>query len=289
MTLRALLLCVLLPTAALAGVRTPPAAGTPLGLVLGTSGQVTAGDKAISPGSMLTEGQALRLAADATLVFSLITTCKELTISGPGALKLVGGAAVMEGAKVVSSAASPGCVSADRVALSSASQVRSGAVVVRGGTDGRLSPRGGFVTAHDRTLRWDGPLADGRGVVVLVARGEQADDVLLEVETTGASLELPADLPLVPGGEYAWSVEPSGVNPGPQLAGTFRVAEIAVATQLDTLRGRAADAPGWLRVAFFCEVHLLEGAAADAYARALELDKTAAGAQERLRELDLPG
>ena len=289
MNFRALVLFLTLPILAAAGVRTPPSAGTPLGLVLGVTGDVSIDQRPATLGAMLTEGQGLRLSGESTLVFSLITTCKELTVSGPGGMKLEGGAAVMEGAKVVSSEASPGCVRADRVALSSASQIRSGAVVVRGSPNGRISPRGGYVTTQDRTLRWDGPLADGRDVIIIVARGERPDDVLLEADAKGASCDLPMNVPLMPGGEYAWSVEPAGLNPGPHLAGSFRIAEDAIATQLAALRSRATDAPSWLRVAFFCEVHMLEGAAAVAYARALELDPSAAGAKQRLIELDLPG
>jgi hypothetical protein len=277
MTLRALLLLLLLPALASAG----PSAGAPVGLVLSA-----AGGASVSLGSMLVEGQRIELPAGASVVVSLITTCEELSLAGPGAVAVQGGAAVLEGATLVKTGPSPGCVKADRVALSAASQVRSGAVVVRGKSDGRLSPRGGFVSGHERTVRWDGPLADGRAVVVMVSRGA---DVLLEEDATGGSFELPASLPLVPGVEYGWSVEPAGVKPGPHLEGTFRLAEDAIATQLATLQGRASDASGWLRVAFFCEVHLLEDAAARAYARALALDGAAEGAKQRLLELDLPG
>lgn len=283
------ILLLLVPLAATAGVRTPPTPGTPLGLLLQVGEGVTIGDAPATLGAMLTEGQVLTLPEGASLVFSLITTCRELTIQGPGSLKLSGGAAVMDGASVASSEKSPGCVSADRVALSSASQVRSGAIVVRGGADGRLRPRGGFVTVTDRNLTWDGPLADGRELLITVARGERPDDFLFEAETRGGRYELPQNVPLVPGAEYAWSVEPAGVKPGPHLAGTFTVAETAIATQLDALRDRARDAAGWLRVAFFCEVHLLEGAAAEAYGQVLALDPEAGGARQRLQELDLPG
>jgi hypothetical protein len=112
--------------------------------------------------------------------------------------------------------------------------------------------------------------------------------VLLETETTGSRFEVPAELALVPGASYAWTVEPAGLSPGPSLAGSFRVADANISSQLESLRGQAADSAGWLRVAFFCEVHLLETDAADAYTQAVTRDPQAQGAAARLAELDLP-
>ena len=274
---------------AIAQVKPAPPAGAPLALVLKVDGDVSRGDQPVSGGSLLAEGDALALGDGAALRLSLITSCHEAVIEGPGKLALQGGTLALEGARVVDSQPAPGCVNNDRVTLSTASQLNSGAVVVRGAGDrGRLSPRAGLVTADRRRFVWDGPLADGRDVLVTIIRAEVPDEIVLEQELTGSSFELPASLPLVPGGEYAWSVEPGGLAPGPSLAGSFRVASDSIATQLQTLRERATDAEGWLRVAFFCEVHLLETDAAEAYTNALARDPRSDGARMRLQELDLP-
>ncbi len=275
--------------AASAQVRTAPPSGAPLALVLKAEGDVVRGDQAIVGGSMLAEGDQLILADGAQVRLSLITSCHEILVQGPGAMALEAGSLAMDGARVVDSQPSPGCVNADRVTLSTASQLNSGAVVVRGAGDrGRLAPRSGLITAERRRLVWDGPLADGRDVLVTLIRGEVPDEIVLEEGAKGGSFELPASIALIPGGEYAWSVEPGGLAPGPSLAGSFQVASASIATQLTTLRDRATDAEGWLRVAFFCEVHLLETDAAEAYANALARDPRATGAQVRLQELDLP-
>lgn len=284
-----LALCMVGVPSALAQVKTPPPAGAPLALVLKVDGEVTRGDQPISGGTLLAEGDLLALAEGAGVRLSLITSCHELVAAGPGSMALKGGTLALDGVKVVDSQPSPGCVNADRVTLSTASQLNSGAVVVRGAGDrGRLAPRSGMVTADRRRLVWDGPLADGREVLVTIIRAEVPDEIILEQEVTGGAFELPATMPLVPGAEYAWSVEPGGLAPGPSLAGSFRVVSASIATQLQTLQERATDAEGWLRVAFFCEVHLLETDAAHAYANALARDPRVTGAQLRLQELDLP-
>lgn len=288
-----LVLCLLAATLfappVLAQVRTPAPSGSPLALVLRAEGEVARDGKPVTGGALLLEGQSLRLEAGAEVRFSLITSCKELTIEGPGSVRFAEGAAQLDGARLVQTDASPGCVRNDRVVLSTASQVTAGAVVVRGAADkGRISPKSGVITSDRRTLQWDGPLADGRGVVMLIANGDAPDDILLETETTGGAFELPAEFALVPGSSYAWSVEPAGLAIGPALAGSFRVAEAPLATQLTELKSRARDGEGWLRVAFFCEVHMLETDAAEAYAQTLARDPSAAGAAQRLAELDLP-
>ena len=84
------------------------------------------------------------------------------------------------------------------------------------------------------------------------------------------------------------SLETSGLSPGPNLAGNFRVVEPAVASQLGILQERATNVEGWLRVAFFCEVHMLATDAAEAYAQVISRDPGAEGARQRLVELDLP-
>jgi hypothetical protein len=274
---------------AAAQVKTPPPDGTPLALVLFVDGAVTRGADPVTGGSMLAEGETVALADGASIRMSLITSCHELLALGPGKMSLTEGALTLDGAQVADSQPSPGCVNAERVTLSTASQLNSGAVVVRGAGDrGRLAPRSGTITADRRRLVWDGPLADGRDVLVTLIRGEIPDEVLIERETKGGVFELPASLPLLPGAEYAWSVEPAGLAPGPSLAGSFQVASAAIASQLATLRERATDTEGWLRVAFFCEVHLLQTDAAEAYANVLIRDPGATGAQLRLQELDLP-
>ncbi len=279
---------VLATPGAFAQVKTPPPEGSPLALVLSVAGDVQ-GDTAVTSGSLLTEGQELRLQDGSSLFFSLITSCSEAFVEGPGKLRFEGGALVLDGARLTRSQPAPGCVTADRVVLSTSSQVSSGAIVVRGAASkGRVSPRGGVITASRRRLVWDGPLADGRTVLITLTRGDIPRDILLETEVSGGSFELPDDVALVPGGPYAWSVEPAGLSPGPSLAGSFMVAEDAIATQLAALRERAIDSTSWLRVAFFCEVHMLEADAADAYAQAVARDPGASGAQTRLAELDLP-
>lgn len=284
-----LTLCMVGAPSALAQVKTPPVAGAALALVLKVDGDVTRGDQPISGGSLLLEGDSLALADGAGIRLSLITSCQEILAEGPGKMGLEGGMLALAGVRVVDSQPAPGCVNAERVTLSTASQLNSGAVIVRGAGDrGRLAPRSGMVTADRRRLVWDGPLADGRDVLVTLIRSEVPDEIVLEQEIQGGAFELPPSVPLVPGGEYAWSVEPAGLAPGPSIAGSFRVVSASIATQLETLRERATDAEGWLRVAFFCEVHLLETDAAEAYANALARDPRAAGAQLRLQELDLP-
>jgi hypothetical protein len=281
-------LVTLLPALTVAQVKTPPAAGMPLGLVLAAQGEVKSGGNAVTGGTLLAEGDQVQLADAAQLRFSLITSCQEATVQGPGKMRFEGGALLIDGARLVESQESPGCVKADRVVLSTSSQVNSGAVVVRGGSQGRMSPRAGLITSSRRQLVWDGPLADGRQVLVTLFSGEVPDEIVFEEETTGGSFGIPAAIPLVPGAAYAWSVEPAGVGPGPSLAGSFRVVQEPVATQLQTLRARAADAESWLRVAFFCEAHMLETDAADAYTNAVARDPGALGAARRLEELDLP-
>ena len=284
-----LALCLVGVPSALAQVKSPPAVGSPLALVLKVDGDVTRGAEALSGGSMLLEGDRLVLADQAAVRLSLITSCREAVVAGPGKMSLSAGTLALDGARVVDSQSAPGCVNAERVTLSSASQLNSGAIVVRGSADrGRLSPRAGLVTAQRRRLVWDGPLADGRAVLITMIRGEVPDEIVLEQEGQGGVFELPESMPLLPGAEYAWSVEPAGLAPGPSLAGSFRVASASITSQLETLRDRATDAEGWLRVAFFCEVHQMQTAAAEAYANALARDPTASGAQVRLQELDLP-
>jgi len=286
----ALVLLVTLTCAAPAAgqVRTPAPAGSPLALVLRVEGEAHVGDAVLSAGTLLREGESVALGAGALVEFSLVTSCKELIVEGPGKAVLASGAVALDGARLVESNPSPGCVKNDRVVLSASSQSDSGAVVVRGGSKGRLSPRAGMIASSRRRLVWDGPLADGRGLLLTITSGEEPDRVLLEEELAGSEFEVPAKLALVPGASYAWTVEPAGLNPGPSLAGSFRVADAAIATQLEGLREQALDAQGWLRVAFFCEVHLLETDAAEAYAQAVARDPRAEGAVARLSELDLP-
>ncbi len=290
MPLRAALpvLMLLLALPASAQVRTPAPAGSPLALVLRTDGDVQRGGDVVTPGALLAEGETIKLGGGALVEFSLITSCKELVVEGPGAAAFADGAVALDGARLVESRPSPGCVKNDRVVLSTASQLDSGAVVVRGGNRGRIAPRAGLILSTRRQLKWDGPLADGRELLLTVTSGDAPDDVLLEEELTGSSFDLPAGLALVPGASYAWTVEPAGLNPGPSLAGSFRVADATVATQLNGLRERAIDASSWLRVAFFCEIHHLETDAAEAYAQAVARDPAAEGAAVRLAELDLP-
>ena len=275
--------------AVMAQVKTPPPAGAPLALVLLVDGEITREAAPVTGGSMLAEGETLSLADGSSIRLSLISSCHELLARGPGKMGLSEGALALDGVQVVDSQPSPGCVNADRVTLSTASQLNSGAVVVRGSGDrGRLAPRAGVITADRRRLVWDGPLADGRDVLITIIRGEVPNETVLEQETRGGAFELPSSLPLLPGADYAWSVEPAGFAPGPSLAGSFQVATATTATQLATLRERAADAEGWLRVAFFCEVHQMQTDAAEAYANAVARDPGATGAQLRLQELDLP-
>ncbi len=278
------------PLTAQAQVRSPAPAGSPLALVLNTEGSISTDDgNAVTGGALLSEGQSLRLETGAEVRFSLITSCKELTVEGPGGVTFQGGAAQLDGARLVQSEAAPGCVKNDHVVLSTASQVSAGAVVVRGSADkGRMSPRSGVITSDRRTLHWDGPLADGRDVLITITSGDTPDQVLLETDAAGGSFDVPPSLALVPGSSYAWTVEPAGLAPGPAIAGSFQIAEAPLATQLGELKSRARDAEGWLRVAFFCEVHMLETDAAEAYAQALARDPGADGAAQRLAELDLP-
>jgi|GEM_PF-4541028 len=273
---------LLLPSLALAGLKTEPAAA-PVGLVLAVQGDATVGDAPLRLGGMLQRGQSVAVADGATVVFSLITTCREVTFAGPGSIQ-VGDAVVLDGGKTVSDVASPGCVQASNLSL--ASQLTSGAVLVRGAADaGRTAPRAGRITAERRVLRWDGPLADGRGVLVSVYAG---DELLLESETTGGRFELPAQVVWKPGGTYNWTAEPAGLSPGPSLDGRFEVVDAAVGTQLATMRATAAGAQDWLRIAFFCEVHLLQTDAGEAYAEAVARAPNADGAKARLLDLDLP-
>lgn len=291
MPLRAALIALIVlavAPAASAQVRTSAPEGSPLALVLRVEGSASANKVAITPGALLTEGQVLDLKAEAIVEFSLITSCKELIVAGPGTATLTDGAVTLDGAWLVDSRPSPGCVKNDRVVLSTASQLETGAVVVRGSNKGRVAPRAGVIPSSRRRLVWDGPLADGRGLLLTITSGEEPDQVLLEEEIVGAEFEVPARLALVPGASYAWTVEPAGLNPGPSLAGSFRVADASIASQLVSLREQAKDAQGWLRVAFFCEVHMLETDAADAYAQAVTRDPRAEGAVARLAELDLP-
>ncbi|MCP4869790.1 MAG: hypothetical protein GY898_13845 [Proteobacteria bacterium] len=285
--LAVLALLTAVPTAS-AQVRTSAPDGSPLALVLRVEGDAHADKAPISAGSLLTEGQTLDLKAEAIVEFSLITSCKELIVAGPGKATLTDGAVALDGAWLVDSKPSPGCVKNDRVVLSTASQLETGAVVVRGGSKGRVAPRAGVIPSSRRRLVWDGPLADGRGLLLTITSGEEPDQILLEEEIKGNEFEVPAQLALVPGASYAWTVEPSGLNPGPSLAGSFRVADASIASQLKNLREQAGDAQGWLRVAFFCEVHMLETDAAEAYAQAVTRDPRAEGAVARLAELDLP-
>jgi hypothetical protein len=279
-------LLLLLPALALAGPKAP--AGAPVGLVLSVSGAVVSGEQAVALGGMVTDGQVLTLPEGATVAISLLPTCQELTLQGPGTVGLSGAGAQLKGATVVGDVPSPGCVRAASVPLSAASQLTSGGVLVRGaGDQGRVSPAAGRVVAADRTLVWDGPLADGRSALVSLYRGDD-EDLVLEADAKGGRLTLPDGVALTPGERYLWTVEPAGLNPGPSLQGVFEVVDAAVATQLATLRSSAAGAQDWLRIAFFCEVHLLQSAAADAYAQALAREPAAEGAKARLTELNLP-
>ncbi len=270
------------PSASAPAATSPVPPGAPVGMALAAT-DVTCADAALAPGGLLTEGVRCTLGPAGALHLALLDGCSELQLAGAGTLHIEHGQPVVIGARLVARDAAPGCVQVERVALSQDSQVVSGAVLVRGASDGRLSPRGGFVPASHRELRWDGPLADGRPVLVEV---EVAGALIVEQELRGPRIELPADL--AAGAVVDWTVGPAGFKPGPSLSGHFVVAPEPVGRQLAILKEQAKDAAGWLRVALFCEVHGLEVDAAAAYRAALASDPGSVGARARLTELDLP-
>ncbi len=161
-------------------------------------------------------GTRIQLQGAATVTLLYLQSGDEYTLSGPGESELRAASPVFDAAKMRKRASAVG----QPVQLR-ADKVIAAGVVMRSGGPRPLHPAG-QVIARPTRLAWSSLLGDARFRVELRDAGGA---LLMQQQTTGLSLALPADLALLAGKRYEWSVAVAENDAATAATSSFEMAD----------------------------------------------------------------